>query len=87
MNIEDRYFVARWHPASDPPKEEGEYLVARNFLIDSSRYDVDVMSFGKIGRKKKVRCAWYVYGEALDKIDCDDEVVAWMELPEYRKGK
>ena len=87
MDMEKRCFTAHWHPISDPPKEEGEYLVARQFMFDPERHAIDIMPFGKIGRGKKAKYTWYMYGEALNRIDCSDEVVAWMELPEYREEK
>lgn len=82
-----------WTPVSEPPKDNGEYLVTRKL---SKKFDidiVDILSFNhnlfevdKYEFAGQERAGWYDYDDEWGYYEMDD-VTAWMPLPKPYKAE
>lgn len=84
-----------WHNAkTDPPKEEGKYLVCRSFpyikgmdyFITISSYSFNLFSFDKydFADKRPGQAGWYYYNDEWGYTE-ETDIVFWMPLPKPPK--
>lgn len=82
--------VNEWRPASEPPKEDGKYLVVRAYGAELAwqevcRFANNLFKVDKKDFKGKKRAGWYRYcdGEFIEILT----VTHWMPLPTPPKGE
>ena len=80
--------IQKWYPASEPPKEDGKYLVYKNFF--GKLTSMDVLGYAHDGEKvdeydlkgeKNIR---YTYDSDVGYYSVNS-VTHWMPLPEMPK--
>lgn len=92
--LKDGIVLPVWHDAkNDPPKEEGRYLVCRDFSIINgecfvaiSSYSFDLFGFDKydFADKKPGQAGWYYYNDEWGYRE-EKDIVFWMPLPKPPK--
>ena len=80
---------SKWTPVSEPPREDGEYLVTLKVLKDSNyidkiSYSHNLYSIDSFDFADKKRPGWYDYSSEWGYYEMNN-VVAWMPLPETYK--
>lgn len=82
-----------WNLASEPPKDNGEYLVTRKLSKKFNIDIVDILSFNhnlfevdKYEFAGQERAGWYDYDDEWGYFEMDD-VTAWMPLPKPYKAE
>ena len=80
--------IQKWIPASEPPKEDGKYLV-RKLIFDRTSI-IDVLSYAHDGEKvdkydlEGEKNVWYKYDSEVGYY-ASGGVTHWMPLPEMPK--
>ena len=69
-----------WIPVEELPEEYDRYLVCfkDNGMLPCR---VDICNYGEIPMEDETEPHWYIVYDEVD-VDVDDEVEAWMKLPE-----
>ena len=77
-----------WRPASEPPKENGRYLVVqtdgKHKWQEVCKYATDLRKVDEYDFKGIKRAGWYAYDSEWGYYEVDD-VTHWMPLPQPQK--
>ena len=81
--------MSDWIPVNQPPKESGRYLVTIHYvtydIVEIISYATDLHSVDEYDFPKH-EAGWYDYSPEYGYYKIENNIVAWMPLPESYKG-